>query len=64
MEDSWLTQKETAKMLQVSTRWLLRHRHMGTGPPHVRLGRFIRYKKSDVDVWMRQNQAWEGVRDE
>jgi excisionase family DNA binding protein len=50
--DSLLDQKTAAKLLGVSVRTLERHRITGTGPRFARLGRLIRYRRSDLDDWV------------
>ena len=50
--DPLLDQKTAAKLLGLSVRTLERHRLAGTGPRYARLGRLIRYRKSDLDDWV------------
>jgi len=47
-----LDQKSAAKLLRLSVRTLERHRIAGTGPRFCRLGRLIRYRKSDLREWI------------
>ena len=49
-----LTTKETADMIGMSVPWLERDRWSGEGkaPPYVKLGRKVRYKRSDVMKWL------------
>jgi len=51
-----LTTKETADMIGMSVPWLERDRWSGEGkaPPYVKLGRKVRYKRSDVMKWLEQ----------
>ena len=35
--------------------------HKGTGPKYVKLGRHARYRRQDVDAWLRSREA--GPRD-
>ena len=49
----YLTQRETAELLRVSSRTLRDWRRTGTGPPFSRVGtKLIRYLKADVDAWV------------
>jgi excisionase family DNA binding protein len=51
--DTLLTAEEVAALLQVTCAWVYeqtrRHRI-----PHLRLGRYVRYRREALDVWMRQ----------
>ena len=49
-----LTTEETAEMIGMSVHWLERDRWSGEGkaPPYVKLGRKVRYKRSDVMKWL------------
>ncbi|HWV87338.1 MAG TPA: helix-turn-helix domain-containing protein [Capillimicrobium sp.] len=54
--DRLLTADEVAAMLYVTKGWVYeqtrRHRM-----PHVRLGRYVRYRRSAVDSWVEQLEA-------
>jgi excisionase family DNA binding protein len=55
--DELLTARELAAELKVSLRTLERWRARGIGPAYVRLGRTVRYRRSDVNTWLeRQRQ--------
>ena len=59
-EQSFLTIEEMAKELRVPKSWLYsRTRQRGTGAiPRVRVGKYIRFVKSEVMEWLRiQNEA-------
>jgi excisionase family DNA binding protein len=49
--DEYLTEAEVAELLKVSVGTLRRWRREGTGPPSLRLGRGVRYRRRDVDRW-------------
>jgi len=52
----YVSPEEAAKYLSMSPWTLLRWRQIGVGPKYSRLlGRSIRYRKSDLDQWMREN---------
>ncbi len=49
-----LTEKETARLLGMTPRFLQARRVRGNGPPFVRISsRAIRYRVSDLDRWIR-----------
>lgn len=43
---------EVATFLGVPPRTLGQWRYLGTGPRFVRVGRFVRYRWSDVEAWL------------
>lgn len=47
-----LTPSELATILQVPVKTLTAWRYHGTGPVWVRVGRYIRYRPSDVQSWL------------
>jgi predicted DNA-binding transcriptional regulator AlpA len=47
-----LTQRQAAEMLALSERTLERFRVSGLGPKFVRMGKSVRYRLSDVEVWI------------
>jgi predicted DNA-binding transcriptional regulator AlpA len=49
-----LDQYAAAEMLRISVRTLERHRTTGTGPRFIRMGRLVRYRESDLEVWLAQ----------
>jgi predicted DNA-binding transcriptional regulator AlpA len=51
----FLNQRETAEILRLSERTLERHRLSGEGPPFVKLGRRVVYRRSDIEAWTRAN---------
>lgn len=50
--DKLLTEKDVSKILQVPCPTLQLWRHRGTGPPFVKLGRLVRYRREEVDGWV------------
>jgi len=51
-----LTPKEVANFLRLSVSWLAKARMRGDGPPYVKLGRAIRYRKGALVQWLRSRQ--------
>ena len=52
-DDELLTVRELAAELKVSVRTLERWRRDGTGPAWMTVGRAVRYRRGDVDAWLR-----------
>ncbi len=46
--------QELATYLEVPINTLYRWRHRGEGPTGFRVGRYVRYRSSDVDRWIQQ----------
>ncbi len=51
--DRLLTVEELADYLGVPVATLYQWRHRGEGPPGFRVGRYIRYQRTDVEQWIR-----------
>jgi hypothetical protein len=48
--EQWVTKRELATHLKVTTRWIeLQYPH---GLPHLRRGRIVRYRISEVESWL------------
>jgi excisionase family DNA binding protein len=56
MTQELLTHLQLAHELQVSLRTLERWRQEGTGPAFIRIGRFPRYRRSDIDAWLERQR--------
>ena len=50
-----LSEKEVAKIYKFNVRTLQRERSLGTGMPYVKLGKRVRYKRSDVEKYIDQH---------
>ncbi|HEY8271555.1 MAG TPA: helix-turn-helix domain-containing protein [Pseudobdellovibrionaceae bacterium] len=44
--------KNMAEYLNMSQSWARQARMRGDGPPFLKIGRTVRYRKTDVDEWM------------
>ena len=51
MTDRLLTGAEVADLLSVSERWVRDHTRSGL-LPHVKVGRYVRYRRETVLVWL------------
>jgi excisionase family DNA binding protein len=49
-----LNPREAANYLGLSTSWLAKLRLTGDGPPFLKLGRQVRYRRADLDAWLNQ----------
>jgi excisionase family DNA binding protein len=50
--DQLLTIDQLSTFLQVSVQTIYRWRTTGTGPPGMKVGRHVRYRRADVDKWL------------
>ena len=51
-----LSEKEAARFLSMSYRTLQSWRSAGEGPSYLKLGRSIRYRRSDLLAWVDESQ--------
>jgi predicted DNA-binding transcriptional regulator AlpA len=49
-----LTMPEVAKLLRIPIATLRYWRHLGTGPRSFRMGRSVRYFRTDVYAWLQE----------
>lgn len=61
MTEKLLSTKQLATYLGVAPSTLSSYRKDGIGPEYLKIGRLIRYRVSDVDLWLRTkaNQIFE-----
>lgn len=52
-----MTVPEVAAYYQVPEATLYAWRYKGLGPPAIRVGRFLRYRATDVEAWLTEQQA-------
>ena len=55
-DDDLLTAEQVADWLGVPERTIRYWREQGTGPPYVRLGRWVRYRRGAVRAWLREQE--------
>jgi hypothetical protein len=55
--DTYLTPREAAEFRRTSTSTLAKRRLYGDGPKFCRIGRAIRYCKSDLDEFMNRSRV-------
>jgi predicted DNA-binding transcriptional regulator AlpA len=59
MSDEFLTLRETAALTKFAEPTLRKFRWAGTGPPSFRVAGRVRYRRSAVEEWMRQQEEIE-----
>ena len=52
-----LTEHDTASYIGMSRPWLRQRRMRGEGPAYVRLGRAIRYRVADLDLFLEAHRV-------
>lgn len=50
--DKYLTPKQVAEMLQITERTLANQRCEGRGIPFIKVERAVRYRRSDIEVYL------------
>ena len=60
--DSLVTEVQTAEFLNISIRTLQAWRIKLAGPRFVRVGRAIRYRRSDLIAWIEANTVGQATR--
>jgi predicted DNA-binding transcriptional regulator AlpA len=53
-EDRWLTRRELAERYGVPVKTRAEWASKGTGPRYAKIGRYVRYRLSDVIDWERE----------
>jgi excisionase family DNA binding protein len=56
VDEQLMTEDEVAEYLRVTKRTVRAWRLESTGPPWLRVGRFIRYRRGDVDGWLERQR--------
>lgn len=55
-EGQTLTSRQTAQFIGMSESWLRQTRMRGDGPPFLKLGRSVRYFRSDLLRWLEEQR--------
>jgi predicted DNA-binding transcriptional regulator AlpA len=55
-DDEYLTPDEFSCQYKIPVSTLYRWRYMGTGPPAIRIGRHLRYRRGAVRKWVRERE--------
>ena len=48
--------KIAARIIGLGHRTLEQWRHLGKGPPYLKVGRQVRYRRYDIDVWLQDRR--------
>jgi excisionase family DNA binding protein len=59
--DGVLTAEEVAALLQVTPAWVYAETRSGR-IPHLRLGRYVRYRRSALLMWMEETERASNIR--
>lgn len=51
----FLDEKGLCALLSISSVTTTKWRAKAKGPPFIKVGRLVRYRRSDVDAWLRTN---------
>jgi excisionase family DNA binding protein len=51
VKDALVTAEYVAELLEVPVSWVREHTRNGT-IPHIKLGRYVRYDKSEIAAWI------------
>jgi excisionase family DNA binding protein len=57
MTDQLMTVEQVADYLNVPAKTLYRWRTRHKGPPGARVGRYVRYRKADVEAWVNRQAS-------
>lgn len=52
--------KIAARVIGLGHRTLEQWRHLGKGPAYLKVGRQVRYRQSDLDVWLQDRRIQPG----
>lgn len=47
-----LTEKDVYKDYRLTGPWLRKRRRLGDGPTYMKIGRLIRYRRSDIEAYL------------
>lgn len=56
-----LTVEELSEFLKVPVATIYRWNYLGEGPRKIRVGRHVRFRRSDVEVWLDSHTAGDVV---
>jgi len=55
--DECLSERDAAAVLAITRRGLEQLRRRGEAPPHVRVGRLIRYRRASITEWLASREV-------
>lgn len=59
--DKLLIQQEAAARTSMSSAWFEQSRFKGTGIPYVKIGRSVRYRESDIKLFIEAHLVGTGI---
>ncbi len=57
----YLTPAQLAELFQVPESTLQEWRYRGTGPKYAKVGKHVRYRRTEVDRWLAQQEQAAGA---
>jgi excisionase family DNA binding protein len=52
MDNTLMSAREVAEYLGIPLKTMYGMNSNGTAPPRIRVGRYVRYRRSDVELWL------------
>lgn len=52
-----MSTEELAAYLRVNTDTIHKWRHKGEGPPALRIGKYLRFRPSEVEEWLKTRES-------
>lgn len=60
-DSALFTQETVAAIRDCSLATMERDRWAGTGVPFVKIGRLVRYRKTDIQIWLDRHQSFQST---
>lgn len=60
-QEKLLITKEVAEYLDIAISTLMQYRVNRTGPIYIKLGQLVRYRKADMDAWLKARENQEKI---
>lgn len=57
MPEELMSPQDLAALLKVPLATIYRWNHVGQGPKPLHVGRYVRYRPSDVERWLERNES-------
>jgi excisionase family DNA binding protein len=55
-DDRMMTVEDLAEYLRLPVATIYKQRSEGTGPPGFRIGKYVRWRRSEVDAWLDESK--------
>lgn len=53
----YMTEKDVARVLNISVHTLQKHRQKGIGIPFIKMGRLVRYRTTEFEAYIQQHRV-------